>query len=110
MLAKSTKNLDICTMKPFQEFERRGKTVLWATPDEGKLIELAGTDPNSATVWTYHFYLEQDTEMSEPDEDGWTQLSPQSKLNGQFGDRVREIDAPLPVWQQLGHTGLRAVE
>lgn len=93
-------------MKPFQEIEKRGAPVLWTTPDDGKLIELAGPDPNSATLWIHHLYLEPGTELSAPDEDGWMQLLPPSRLHGQFGERIREINAPLPAYRQIGRTGL----
>ena len=87
-------------MKPFQKLEHRGKEVLWATPDDGKLIELADLNPNSATLWVYHLYLEPDTELSEADDDGWRQIMPPSKLYGVYGERVREIDAPVPPWKK----------
>jgi hypothetical protein len=93
-------------MKPFKEVERRGKTVLWTTPDEGKLFELAEAEPNVATVWQYHFYVESGTELSEPDDDGWMQILPPSRMNGRVGNRVREFDAPVPPWKQLGQVSL----
>ena len=109
MLAKYIQNLDIGTMNSFQEIEKRGKSFLWTTPEDGMLFELAGSNPNTGTLWAYHLYLEQGTELLAPDENGWAQLLPPSRLNGQYGEKVREIDAPLPPYRQLGRAGIQDI-
>lgn len=96
-------------MKPFELVGRsmvsRGPT-LWTTPEDGKIFELQGADPNTATLWAYHLHLEPDRSLTEPDVEGWMQITPPTMLHGEYGARVRERDAPVPPWEKLGETAI----